>query len=245
MTADEHLPQRHLLAVIAADGAAIAEVAESAGLHVAVPACPGWTQADLVAHVATVHRFWATVVTSRAVERPTIDLVRPAPQTVVAEYRAGLDQMVEVLRTADPGDRVWTWTDDRRVGFVIRRLAHETAVHLADARHAAGQPWAMDAVVASDGIDEFLEHFAARRADGAALVEGSVHLHCSDVAGEWTLRPEGEGFTMQREHAKGDCALRGPASDLLGVLWQRLSLDVVDVVGDADVARRFVAFPRR
>jgi hypothetical protein len=49
---------------------------------------------------------------------------------------------------------------------------------------------------------------------------------------------------VSREHAKGAAALRGPASALLLALWRRTGLDTVDVVGDGDVAARFVAASR-
>ena len=52
-----------------------------------------------------------------------------------------------------------------------------------------------------------------------------------------------DGFDVTREHAKGDCALRGAASDLLLVLWRRRPMSTIDVVGDADVAARFLAWP--
>ena len=42
--------------------------------------------------------------------------------------------------------------------------------------------------LASDGIDEFLHHFRGEADIDAAPVAGSVHLHCTDVAGEWTVR---------------------------------------------------------
>jgi hypothetical protein len=81
-----------------------------------------------------------------------------------------------------------------------------------------------------------------------------VHLHCTDVPGEWTLYTDTDtdtdtdtgapAFRLVREHAKGDCALRGTASDLLLVLWRRLPVERVDVVGDAEVAARFLAYPR-
>jgi hypothetical protein len=58
------------------------------------------------------------------------------------------------------------------------------------------------------------------------------------------VRPQPEGGTeVTREHAKGDCALRGAAHDLLLVLWRRLPLSAIEVVGDAAVAARFVADP--
>ena len=129
---------------------------------------------------------------------------------------------------------VWTWTTDHTAGWVLRRMAHETAAHLGDAaadrrhgavdRRRAGQRRhrRVPAVLRPDAPD------------GTAPLGGSVHLHCTDVAGEWFVVDGAEGgLTVTREHAKGDCALRGAASDLLFVLWRRLPLDRVDVVGDA------------
>jgi predicted lipid carrier protein YhbT len=75
-------------------------------------------------------------------------------------------------------------------------------------------------------------------------VGGSVHLHCTDVAGEWTVRPVADGFETAREHAKGDAAMRGTASDLLLALWRRIPVSALDVVGDGAVAERFVTATR-
>jgi hypothetical protein len=97
---------------------------------------------------------------------------------------------------------------------------------------------AIEAEVASAAVDDFLHRVLNH---GHGEVGGSVHIHCTDVAGEWTIRQSGDGFVVVREHAKGDCAIRGAASDILLVLWRRTSLSTVDVVGDADVAARFVA----
>ena len=72
-------------------------------------------------------------------------------------------------------------------------------------------------------------------------MSGSVHLHCADVPGEWTVREGTDGFDVVREHSKGDCAIRGAASDILLALWRRVPLEACDVVGDADVAARFIA----
>ena len=49
---------------------------------------------------------------------------------------------------------------------------------------------------------------------------------------------------VTREHAKGDAAVRGPAHDLLMVLWRRQSLDTVEVIGDRAVAERLIARTR-
>lgn len=91
---------------------------------------------------------------------------------------------------------------------------------------------------ASADIDHFL-HDALRPGDVA--VGGSVHIHCTDVAGEWTIRESADAFVVAREHAKGDCAIRGAALDIVAVLSRQAPLSSVDVVGDAEVAARFVA----
>ncbi len=71
-----------------------------------------------------------------------------------------------------------------------------------------------------------------------------MHLHCGDLPGEWTLRMNAEGtYDIERAHAKGDCAIRGSASDILLALWRRRPASTVDIVGDADVAARFLAYP--
>ena len=233
------------LAALARDGAAFASACEAAGTAAPVPACPGWSVADLTWHLAEVLDFWATIVGERrdtweGYEPPT----RPADADLADFVRDRLARTLAVLTAADPAQPNWTWAADHSAGFVIRRMAQETAVHRWDAEQAAGRDATIDAALASDGIDEFLTHFRGDDADGSLTVGGSVHLHCTDVAGEWTVRPQPDGGDeVTREHAKGDAAIRGTASDILLALWRRRSLSTVDVIGDADVAARFVARP--
>ena len=69
-------------------------------------------------------------------------------------------------------------------------MAHETAVHRVDAEHAAGREHRLAPELAADGIDEFLEFFFPLAAADAPPLAGSVHLHCTDADGEWTVRPD-------------------------------------------------------
>ncbi len=231
------------LAATARDGEAFADAVEVAGLSARVAACPEWSAGDLMWHLAEVHDFWRTIVgdhreSLEGYEQP----VRPPDQELVAFYRNGLAATLAVLAAADPLQSNWTWSNDHSAGFVIRRMAHETAIHAWDAQQAAGLDVALDASLASDGIDEFLTHMLGDGTADAASVGGSVHLHCTDVAGEWTLRTsEAHGFDVTREHAKGDAAIRGAASNILLALWRRRDLSTVEVIGDVAVAARFVA----
>jgi uncharacterized protein (TIGR03083 family) len=230
------------------DGLGLATAAEAAGLDRPVPSCPGWTVADLVWHTGEVVWFWADDVEHRRRD-PTdyLEPERPADADLLAWYRAAVDRAVQVLGAADPAEEVWSWAPGGgSVGWVQRRMAHEAAVHRWDAEHAAGTGWSPDAELAADGVDEFLDHFTGRTVEDAAPVGGTVHLHCTDVEGEWLVEetdPRGP-LAFRREHAKGDVAVRAPAAGLLLLLWGRRRLDELEgaeVFGDADVAERLVA----
>jgi uncharacterized protein (TIGR03083 family) len=231
------------LAALERDGEAFADSCAAADLQAPVPSCPGWSVADLVWHLAEVHWFWTTVVREQLTTPSSyVEPTRPVDADLLDFYRHGLAETVRVLSAADPDTVVWTWTPDHTAGWVVRRMAHETAVHRWDADQASHRDMPIEAELASDGIDEFLHYFMGHAKEGIAPVDGSVHIHCTDVAGEWTARPnEGGGFDITREHAKGDCAIRGGASDILLALWRRRPLDGLDIVGDAAVAARFVA----
>ena len=234
------------LTAIARDGAAFRDAAASVDLTTAVVPCPGWTNADQIWHLSEVHYFWATAVADRVTGWNDVPRLTRVPDDQLLEHYDGtLARLLEVLTAADPSARCWTWTEQQDVAFVIRRMAQETAVHRWDAELTAGRPMPIEAELASDGIDEFLEHFLPDVNEGAEPVGGSVHIHCGDTPGEWTIRPaagsDGDGYEVTREHAKGDCALRGEASNLLLALWRRVGADAIDVVGDAQVAGRFLA----
>jgi len=219
-----------------------AAVARSS-LDAPVAACPGWSVDDLVYHLGEVHHFWGEVV-ARQVSRPDdIDEPeRPSSAAIVEWANAETARLREVLAATDPATRVWTWAPQQDVAFVVRRMAQETAVHRWDAEHAAGEPSPIAAALASDGIDEFLTFMLPDARAGVAPLAGSVHLHCTDAPGEWLVRPGDDGApVVTPEHAKGDAAMRGTASDLLLVLWRRRGLEDIEVIGDHSVAEDFVA----
>ena len=240
-----------LLDAIARDGSAFANACALTDLDRRVLACPDWSVGDLLWHLTQAHSFWTQVVVQRSTtDRPSHVLARPADGALLDLYRAGLSNLLGALGDADDDAKVWTFTDDHSVAFVIRRVAHETAIHSWDACQAAQIDRVTDPQLCSDGIDEFLTHFIGRPDADAQAVGGSVHIHCADVAGEWTLFPTATdaGFQLERAHIKGDCALRGTAADLLAALWRRTpSSDAeliggISIVGDLHVAERFLAY---
>ena len=224
----------------------LADAAATAGTDTDVPTCPGWTVKDLLDHCVTGDA-WARTIVERGKAGST-ERVLPADAdpslhgaALVEAFREGARALVTELSTVSPDTPVWTFSStNRTASFWQRRRSQETSIHRYDAQITAGAPTPLDAPIAVDGIDEFLTVFLPRLADNFGDVgDATVHLHCTDVAGEWLVaRRDGE-LTVTAEHAKGDVAARGTASDLLLFLWGRVPADSLEVFGDADLLARF------
>jgi len=144
---------------------------------------------------------------------------------------------------------VWTFSGPQPASFWARRMAHETAVHRADAEIAVGREPEFEPDLAVDAIDEWLGYMSGIGASDsrvAALPDGAVmHVHVTDegVDGEWLVRRDGDSVTVEPGHGKGDVAVRGPAGRLLLVLLRRLPPDdpQVEVLGDAALLTGWLA----
>lgn len=244
-------PADHLTAILT-EGARVASLpAES--LSAPVPTCPDWDVAGLVTHLGRTHR-WACsyLVAGPDGDRRQVPKGPPAPEgeAVLSWYRDNLEALVAELGRHQPTDPAGSFVGTTDVAFWIRRQAHETTMHRWDAENAVdpggAEPVGHDLAV--DGIDEWLSFFVPRflqlaGGPSADLVGTTLHLHATDDGdgagspGEWLVRVVPEGVEVERTHAKGDAALRGPVSDLLLAAWHRLPLERLDVVGDAARAR--------
>lgn len=234
--------QRHeYLAAIETHGADIARAAR-VSIDAPVRACGSWRVADLLWHVGEVHRFWTSMaLTGSASKGEHVRDERPSEMDMISWYELGVQQLLAALAKLPPDQPCWTWAGPQNIAWLLRRMAHETAIHAWDALWAAGLKPQIDPALASDGIDEFVYVMTPVVREGQPIIGGSVHIHCTDVDGEWLLVPgDGLELVVTREHAKGSVALRGPAVDILLVLWRRLPVEAIDVIGDASVADRFL-----
>jgi uncharacterized protein (TIGR03083 family) len=221
------------------EGAATLLSAAQGDLDAAVPSCPGWTVADLVAHIGGAWGWASAVVRSGERSAAPIapdDLGGPA---LVGWAQERLEELLRALENADPAANCWTFGLPRTPVFWFRRQALETAVHTWDCRGAVGGQAPLDDELASDGIDEFLSAMVPRQVKQRPNVwtGQSLHLHRTDGEGEWMVRlgPDGEVST-ERAHGKGDVALRGPASSLYLWCLHRLPADDLELFGDPAVA---------
>ncbi|MGH2735458.1 MAG: maleylpyruvate isomerase family mycothiol-dependent enzyme [Actinomycetota bacterium] len=236
------LSREHYLTSLRRDGGDLAAAARG-NLEARVPGCPEWNVADLVDHIGEVHRFWGQIAGGTTNPRDTVRESPPAPELVVEWYEEGLAKLVETLRTIDPDLPIWTWAPvaNPTASWIVRRMTQETAVHRWDAQQATGNVKPIEAELASDGIDEILYVFLPAKLDRHNGGGETVHIHCTDVAGEWMVRLNDGGFEVTSEHGKGDAALRGPASDLLLALWGRIPFERVELIGDETVPPKLLA----
>jgi len=228
------------------EGAATVAAARRGPLTASVTSCPGWDLGELVRHVAGIHR-WATLIAITG-QRPDERPQTPDGDAAVDFLAAGIEPLAAALAALDPDAPCWNFTGANQTGsFWPRRQAHETAIHRWDAQSSIGTQAPIDATLAADGIDELLTMFQPARAKRATapILPGSLHVHCTDVPGEWTIHPDGNGLSVTRQHGKGDAALRGPASTLLLALWHRLPMadnNDVECFGDRAVLDAWAAF---
>jgi hypothetical protein len=113
-------------------------------------------------------------------------------------------------------------------------MAQETAVHLWDVQSAFSSEQSIERDMAADGVDEALfihlpNEYDETPPDGRGE---RYHFHCNDGDGEWLVEFRPGEVTVTREHAKGDLAFTGTASDLLLFVWRRVPVEKIAIFGD-------------
>jgi uncharacterized protein (TIGR03083 family) len=204
--------------------------------------CPPWDRAALLHHVAGAHSWNRAQVEHGPADRVRFKDSPPAPtgDELPDWYEANVRGLVQALNAMDTTGPWPTWAGEQPGSFYPRRMAQETAVHCWDAVGGA-----IDAALGVDGVDEHLELFAPLAPGDGFATHGTIHLHATDIEGEWLITVGPDGISFEHGHAKGDVALRGDAGSLLLWAWNRLDVDDrFEVFGDRsllDAWRRGVA----
>lgn len=197
----------------------LADVAATTDIGLPVPSCDGWTLGDLVWHLAEVQYFWTHVIATRPSSPANHEgPKRPSDARLVANLRNATVGLVGELATASPEEPAWSWADDQRVAFTLRRQTHEALVHCIDGVLAAGAELPeVPASLAADGVDEVVHVML-----DASGESGVVELHATDSGDRWHLDLPGEPATIS-----------GRALDLDLWLWGRTNTWSLSVTGDA------------
>lgn len=229
------------LILLGREMAGFAELAGHVGGDEPVPACPGWTTGDLIAHVGAVHRWAAAIVLSgeRIADEPVPIVTEPLDEW----YAGNATALVAALQAVDPDEPTPNFARiDEFAGFWPRRQLHETAIHRVDLLQALGRPeftWDIDPEVAADGIAEVVRVFGRRLTDRGMrpVVEAPFRLVATDLERSWIVAPDendpaGPPRLAQREiEVEGEAV--GTAADLYLAVWGRQPAALVAPEGAA------------
>ncbi len=187
-----------------------------------VPECAGWEGREVALHTAAVYLHKAAEMrVGEEVPFPREGLANVPPGTALDDAWEELSTELD-SRKMDAPAHTW-WPADQTVGFWLRRMAHETAVHRRDMESAAGEPTPIDDELAVDGIDEVLDVFLrwdwedtpAPGATGATVrVESGGHA--------WVVTLDPRKALLDRTgQASPDATVSGEPNAVLLWLWGR------------------------
>jgi uncharacterized protein (TIGR03083 family) len=203
------------------------------GLKAEVPSCPGWDVAEVVWHVATVYEHKVRVMADNAWPDPWPPKWEFADDEEIAFLRSARSRLFEEFARHDIDEQTTTFGEDSTIGFWVRRMACEIAIHRYDGELAHDDTTPIDADIALDGIDEFLRVMLSRDWRGktehpvdadVAVESGGIRWRGRITSGEVAFAPgsrEPAAFTISGE----------PEAVFLW-LWGRVGDDRVRLDGD-------------
>ncbi len=201
------------------ESAAFAAVIDAGSLDARVAGCPEWSLRELAWHLGNVQQMWTTTVLAGVDVMPDLGEEPPGPTDAVALaawMRASTDGLLDALRSTAFDTPAWAWWKiDHTVGAIARHQVHEAAVHRWDAQSAVGAPEPFARTEADDGIDEFVwiaRQFGEPAPVAFVATDSGQSISVADVPPLVTAS--------------------APASDLVLLLYRRISPDAVRVEGD-------------
>ncbi|MEU4250932.1 maleylpyruvate isomerase family mycothiol-dependent enzyme [Amycolatopsis sp. NPDC026612] len=232
----------------------LAESAAEAGPDAAVPTAPGWTVADLVAHVGQTQHWVAEIIERRIADPaqlPTEMAVVPADPR---EWQAWLTESAQRFAGASSDDAldapVFNAAGDERSGtrFWMSSMLNEAVVHGFDAAGAAGRPLDVDADIAAALIGNHLTMLTSptwelQRPASAHAIRGTgqtLQWRATDTAdgvGAWFVERRPAGATWEHATRPADVTVTGPARSLLLILTRRIPFtdrEATDIGIDGD-----------
>jgi uncharacterized protein (TIGR03083 family) len=215
------------------------------GLDAPVPCCPGWTVADVATHVAEVYEHKVRVMADNAwpdpwpppglADEPPLERLADSKARLFAEFAD--HEITDETTTFSP--------DDRTIGFWVRRMALEVAVHRYDAELAQGEVTAIPDDLALDGVDEVLRAMLGgpwwetrvttnHPVDAVVAVQSAGH--------RWLCSAQANRVTITDDATSPAAAtITGDPAAVFLWLWGRVGDDQVSLQGDPHVVAEFRA----
>lgn len=245
------------LGAIEHHGRLMAATVRELPLDADVPTCPGWTVAHLVGHTAAVYEQKTEIVRSGDTTGriPWNDALASGadPASVLTQFDERLDEMLALFATADLDRPTYTWCGhDHTARWWVRRLAHETLIHSADAVITAGGVPSADTWLATDGIDEILDEMLTGAPSWAEATIDGDRFDLVTHDRRWQLRWgrfTGTSPNSGTEYADEDLlafdgddnpetVIAAPAASINYWLWGRGEISDGTISGDEDMVHR-------
>jgi uncharacterized protein (TIGR03083 family) len=253
------LDHREYFEAIRRESERFSESLTSAESSAPVPTCPDWTADDLLWHLAEVQLFWAAIVRDRLADPDAAEAGKPERpddrRALFALFGHATESLLEALATTPAATEVWTWGADQHVAFVSRWQAHEALMHRIDAELVTAAATALDARLASDGVDVALTiayadlpSWSTFTPDGGTglVTARDTGTAWSVALGRFTGTSPNTGKTYDQptlvvvdtSPAVPSFSVRADAVDLDLWLWGRSDAARIEVEGDRDAFAR-------
>ena len=217
-------------------------LAAATDLGADVPGCPGWTVRDLLSHVIGVYRHKVAALSADAAPEERGEgwgalLPDDDPREVLREEYAALRT---ALTARGPEAATWTWWPaEQTVGFWVRRMAQETAVHRWDAEtaaHGVAGAGVIDPELADDGIDELLGWLRWGWDDEPQDDASGQRVLVSTGEHSWTVQLDRTVVGVTGGAGEAEALVAGEPTAMLLDLWGRPGQDVA-TGGSTDALR--------
>lgn len=211
-----------------------------------VPTCPGWNLGHLLRHLAGTHAWATEIVATRAPGPVPDDRVNDVSgpddeplSALAARCAENAGRLAAALGEAGPDAAVWTAAPHGTAAFWARRMAHETAVHRADAALATGARYELDARSAVDALDEWVGFSVSPEAPSLRAPGRTLHFSTEEGA-EWFVDLTGPSPLWRRGGGEAAVGVRGAATDLLLLMYGRpVPEGSIEVRGDGELFARW------
>ncbi|HEY7044389.1 MAG TPA: maleylpyruvate isomerase N-terminal domain-containing protein [Nocardioidaceae bacterium] len=239
-----HLVPARYFELIDKDTDRLIEMGER-GLKEPVPACPGWDVAEVVWHVANVYEHKVRVMADNAWPDPWPPTWEFADDEELAFLRSAKTHLFEEFSRHEVTEQTQTFGEDTTVGFWVRRMACEIAVHRTDGEQAHTDPTPIPDDLSLDGIDEMLRVMLAGPwwADRVQTDHPVEALVAVESGGRrWLCDVREKAITVTDDAATEAAAtVSGRPMDVFLWLWGRAGDDSVTFTGDVGTAHEFRA----
>ena len=218
-----------------------------------VPTCPEWDVNALINHLAIVlSRMRIRIETNADPDPDAMPSTPPngmtAPEWLSLSYR----ELRTTFLNHEPEDQAWNWTGENQiVGWYIRRLAHELAIHLIDLDAASPsstppEELGIDAALAADGLDELLTVFLPTRSPRSThpMEHHVLALTPTESPGQpWYVELNGLEISAGHDERPADATIKGSSVALYLFGWNRPA-EGLTTTGDSTAIQDFSSIPR-